>query len=74
LSRYFVISSTKVDKGSEAILIQIHRVLAEYFIANDGIKRDITLHRRKLTVEKADRQVTKQPLIVKNKRKLTAVI
>jgi WD40 repeat protein len=52
---------------------KIHKVLAEYFIANDGIKRDITLHRRKLTVEKADRQVTKQPLIVKNKRKLTAV-
>ncbi|XP_063446187.1 uncharacterized protein LOC134725872 isoform X2 [Mytilus trossulus] len=50
----------------------LHKVLAEYFIANDGIQRDITLHRRKLTVEKADRQVTKQLLVVKNKRKLIA--
>ncbi|XP_052083625.1 NACHT domain- and WD repeat-containing protein 1-like [Mytilus californianus] len=52
---------------------KLHKVLAQYFIANDGIQRDITLHRRKRTVEKADRQVTKQPLVVKNQRKLLAV-
>jgi hypothetical protein len=40
---------------------------------NKLIARLVPLVRRKLTVEKADRQVTKQPLIVKNKRKLTAV-
>ncbi|XP_063447169.1 NACHT domain- and WD repeat-containing protein 1-like [Mytilus trossulus] len=51
---------------------KLHKVLAEYFIANDGIQRDITLHRRNMTVKNADRQVTKQPLVVKNKRKLMA--
>ncbi|CAC5407383.1 unnamed protein product [Mytilus coruscus] len=52
---------------------KLHKVLAQYFMANDGIKRDIKLHRRGLTVEKADRQVTKQPLVVNNQRKLIAV-
>ncbi|VDH96754.1 Hypothetical predicted protein, partial [Mytilus galloprovincialis] len=52
---------------------KLHKVLAQYFIANDGIKRDITLHRRGKTVKKADRQVIKQPLVVKNQRKLIAV-
>lgn len=51
---------------------KLHKVLAEYFMANDGIKRDITLQRRRLTIENADRQVTKQPLVMKNQRKLTA--
>ncbi|XP_071146752.1 uncharacterized protein [Mytilus edulis] len=52
---------------------KLHKVLAQYFIANDGMKRDITLHRRGKTVEKADRQVTKQPLVVNNQRTLIAV-
>ncbi|XP_063408936.1 uncharacterized protein LOC134692415 [Mytilus trossulus] len=51
----------------------LHKVLAQYFIANNGIKRDIKLHRRRLTIAKADRQVIKQPLVVNNKRKLIAV-
>ena len=48
---------------------QIHADFAELYGAEESIKRTITLHNRKLTVENADRQSRPQPLIVQNKRK-----
>ncbi|KAJ8318732.1 hypothetical protein KUTeg_003823 [Tegillarca granosa] len=49
---------------------KLHTVLAETFIADNGVKRDITLSRRKITIQNADRQVTPKPLIPENVRKL----
>ncbi|XP_061198397.1 NACHT domain- and WD repeat-containing protein 1-like [Saccostrea echinata] len=49
---------------------KLHRNLVEIFMYEDGVKRDITLSRRKLTVTNADRQITPQPVTCKNKRML----
>ncbi|XP_062618888.1 NACHT domain- and WD repeat-containing protein 1-like [Saccostrea cucullata] len=49
---------------------KLHGNLVEIFVNEDGVKKDITLSRRKLTVPNADRQITPQPLSSKNKRML----
>ena len=53
---------------------KLHRDLANLYLAESGVKRDITLtYRRNMLVKNADRQVTLQPMTVKNKRMLTAL-
>ncbi|KAJ8318735.1 hypothetical protein KUTeg_003826 [Tegillarca granosa] len=49
---------------------KLHVVLAETFMADRGVKRDITLARRKIAIQNADRQVTPKPLIPENTKKL----
>ncbi len=51
----------------------LHGTLAEIYQAQNGIHRTVELKKRKLTVEKADRQVSVQPLTPANKRKLQAL-
>ncbi len=52
----------------------LHRDLANMFLAESGVYRDIILtYRRNMKMENADRQVTKQPFSIKNKRMLTAL-
>ncbi|XP_052688159.1 NACHT domain- and WD repeat-containing protein 1-like isoform X1 [Crassostrea angulata] len=52
---------------------KLHRNLVEIFMSENGVKRDITLSRRKLTVTNADRQITPQPVTCKNKRMLSCL-
>ena len=52
---------------------KLHRNLVEIFMHENGVKRDITLSRRKLTVSNADRQITPQPVTWKNKRMLSSL-
>ncbi|XP_052687210.1 NACHT domain- and WD repeat-containing protein 1-like isoform X2 [Crassostrea angulata] len=52
---------------------KLHRNLVEIFMSENGVKRDITLSRRKLTVSNADRQITPQPVTCKNKRMLSCL-
>ncbi|KAK3090653.1 hypothetical protein FSP39_013408 [Pinctada imbricata] len=49
---------------------KLHRNMCEIYMGENGVKRSITLTRRKLTVPDADRQVTPQPVEVENKRML----
>ncbi|KAJ8318731.1 hypothetical protein KUTeg_003822 [Tegillarca granosa] len=49
---------------------KLHAIMAETFMAEDGVLRDIKLTRRKITIPNADRQVTPKPMDPKNKRKL----
>ena len=52
----------------------LHRRLAEMYLSENGVKKDITLsHRKNLTIAKADRQVTPQPMVEKNRRMLQAL-
>ena len=51
----------------------LHKTLASMFLAEDGVKRDVDLNKRKMMIKDADRQVTKQPLTAKNKRKLACL-
>ncbi|KAL5018770.1 hypothetical protein ScPMuIL_004492 [Solemya velum] len=53
--------------------IYLHKVMSEIFLKEDGVKRDIYLSKRKMTVTDADRQVTQQLLTVRNKRKLDSL-
>ena len=52
--------------------IQLHKALAELFLADEGITRTIHLAHRQKTIENADRQVAPQPMVPSNTRKLTA--
>ena len=52
---------------------KLHRNLVDMFMHENGLKRDITLSRRKLTVSNADRQITSQPVTWKNKRMLSCL-
>ncbi|XP_076445390.1 NACHT domain- and WD repeat-containing protein 1-like [Babylonia areolata] len=52
----------------------LHAVLYQMFLAEDGVKKSITLSNRKnLFVKDADRQTTPQPTSVNNTRKLECV-
>ncbi len=52
----------------------LHRDLAELFLAEEGTRRDVTLtYRRNMVVKDADRQVTWQPMTLRNRRMLTAL-
>ena len=54
--------------------VNLHRGLMEIFLNEEGIKKDIVLSKRNLTIRDADRQVTVQPLVSGNKRKLEALL
>ncbi|XP_061195706.1 uncharacterized protein LOC133203923 [Saccostrea echinata] len=64
------IETAKKRYASGSLGEKLNRNLVEIFMNEDGVKRDITLSRRKLTVPNADRQITPQPLTCKNKRML----
>ena len=51
----------------------LHKDLATLYLAEEGIKKSITLSKRNLTITDADRQVTPQSLDERNKRKLNAL-
>lgn len=51
----------------------LHKNMAEIFMSEEGIKRTVTLSWRNVTVEDADRQVTKQ-LVNTNNRRLMACL
>ena len=54
--------------------VELHKNLMHIYLQDEGIKRTITLsHRKNLTIENADRQVTPQPFSVQNRRKLSCL-
>ncbi|XP_061195715.1 NACHT domain- and WD repeat-containing protein 1-like [Saccostrea echinata] len=61
-------AEAKYSSGAQGEVLQ--RNLAEIFMCETSVKRDITLTRRKLTISNADRQVTGQPVSEHNKRML----
>ena len=51
----------------------LHQALANYYMAEHGVQKDITLTKRKLTIPDADRQVTANPLTARNVRVLVTL-
>lgn len=51
----------------------LHKKMLEIFLADSGVQRTIKLTKRNKTVINADRQVTHQPMIAKNRRKLECI-
>lgn len=64
-------ASDRYTKGRDGIYL--HKVMSEIYLQTDGVKRDVVLSKRKMTVPKADRQVTQQLLTVRNTRKLDSL-
>ncbi|XP_048764016.2 NACHT domain- and WD repeat-containing protein 1-like [Ostrea edulis] len=56
--------------GTGTLGEKLHHNMAEIYMHENGIKKDITLSRRKLKIQNADRQITPQPVTWKNKRML----
>ncbi|XP_041365002.1 uncharacterized protein LOC121380241 [Gigantopelta aegis] len=50
--------------------LSLHKTMFEIYLAESGVKKDISLSKRKKVIPDADRQVTSQPLSTENLRKL----
>lgn len=62
----------RYTEGNEGRIL--HRRLAELYLSEKAVKKDITLSKRKgLTIKKADREITVQPMNPSNKRMLEAL-
>ncbi|XP_056017514.1 uncharacterized protein LOC125672012 [Ostrea edulis] len=62
------VARARYTSGAQGELL--HKNLVEIFMCETGVKRDIVLSRRKLTIPNADRQVTLQPISERNGRML----
>ncbi|XP_045212433.2 NACHT and WD repeat domain-containing protein 2-like [Mercenaria mercenaria] len=71
--REFVLAATEMyTKGDNGV--RLNKTLYEIYHQENGIKRTIELkNRNKLVITDADRQVTPQPYIAQNKRKLACL-
>ncbi|CAH1796820.1 unnamed protein product [Owenia fusiformis] len=52
----------------------LHKDMSKIYMNDNGLQQTITLTKRNLTIENADRQITNQPTKVGNKRKLRALV